>query len=104
MIGQSLIALAAGSGPVTLAAWVKCPAATMFGTALLLGTADAVGQAVTSATREGTLRVKVCSAERAAELAASVKGKVPDWVGVPLSTPVVASSVRPAGSEPTVIS
>ena len=33
-----------------------------------------------------------------------MNGKVPLPVGLPLTTPVVASRVRPAGSAPTVIS
>ena len=51
-----------------------------------------------------TAMLKVCEAVPAGLEADRIKALVPETVGVPLTTPVVASRVRPAGSAPTVIS
>ena len=51
-----------------------------------------------------TTMLKDCDAVPFGVEADKINGKVPETVGVPLSTPVVAFRVRPAGSAPTVIS
>ena len=51
-----------------------------------------------------TTMLKDCEAVPAGVEADKMNGKVPVAVGVPLSTPVVAFKVMPAGSAPTVIS
>ena len=51
-----------------------------------------------------TTRLKVCEAVPAGLEADRMNGKVPLPVGVPLTTPVVASRLIPAGKLPTVSS
>ena len=58
----------------------------------------------TGAMVPSTTMLKVCEAVPAGVEADKINGKVPETVGVPLSTPVVAFKVMPAGSAPTVIS
>ena len=54
--------------------------------------------------REPTAKLNGCEAVPAGLDADRINGKVPDAVAVPVITPVMGSRVRPAGSEPTVIS
>ena len=58
----------------------------------------------TGAMVPSTTMLKGCEAVPAGVEADKINGKVPETVGVPLSTPVVAFKVMPAGSAPTVIS